>query len=342
MVGRLIGQMNSRLPDFVIGSVAGPSALGLFRVASQASISSFNRLLSRCIRQRSLPLRASRTARQSREPTRDLRRSARLFSCLHFSAWPQLLNFIRLCFGEKWSGSAWIMAALCLAVFYRVLFQFFQPAMQAIGKPQRSIGPKANRLAIGAVARDPAALSPSAGRSGRRHHTSLLVDAGDITENCPRRAWPAAIPPFGRHRSSCAVLARDVRRCVVLRLTWLADWPAPARLAVSVATGAMVYAGLLLVFCTCVPRRRPGQRSVWSAQAPAAPHRAGAGSCWSSRPIPLGRRSGSTRLRCGRGVFAKQRDVGLDLPGRPPSDWACKVSTRRYLTVQMTMKYKCT
>jgi hypothetical protein len=35
---------------------------------------------------------------------------------------------------------------------------------------------------------------------------------------------------------------------VLLRLTWLADWPTAARLAVCVATGAIVYVGLLLVF----------------------------------------------------------------------------------------------
>ena len=248
MVGRLIGQMNSRLPDFVIGSVAGPSALGLFRVASR----SLNFLVQSLV----IPLHTTTLSAFARLKDREAvaRAYTRFTQVCAIVLFPAFLgsaaiapDFIRLCFGEKWSGSAWIMAALSLAVFYRALFQFFQPAMQAIGKPQRAIRPEANRLAIGAVVVTAASFAgplAAAGGDAIRHYLSMPALLRIIRDELglrPSRLLGAIAVPMLCSLVMCAAV-------VLLRLTWLADWPAPGRLAVCVAAGAMVYVGLLLVF----------------------------------------------------------------------------------------------
>jgi O-antigen/teichoic acid export membrane protein len=248
MVGRLMAQMNARLPDFVIGSVAGPAALGLFRVASRS--------LNFLVQSLATPLQTTTLSAFARlkEGEAVKRAYTRFTQASAIVLFPAFLgsaaiapDFIHLCFGENWSGGAWIMVVLSLAVFHRALFQFFQSAMQGIGKPQRAIGPEATRLAIGAVIVTAASLAgplAAAVADTTRHYLSLPQSLRILRDELglpPSRLVGAIVVPMLCSLVMCGTV-------ILLQLTWLSDWSAPARLAICIAAGAMVYGGLLLIF----------------------------------------------------------------------------------------------
>jgi O-antigen/teichoic acid export membrane protein len=248
MVGRLMAQMNARLPDFVIGSVAGPAALGLFRVASR----SLNFLVQLFVTPLQTTMLSAFARLKDREAvTRAYIRFTQVCAIVLFPAFLGSAaiapDFIRLCFGEKWSGGAWIMVVLSLAVFPRALVHFFQPAMQAIGKPQLAIGPEATRLVIGAVIVTAASLAgPLAAAVGdtARRYVSIPQSLRILHDEL-------GLPPSRLIRAIAVPMLCSLAMCgtvVLLQPIWLADWSAAGRLAICVAAGAMVYVGLLLAF----------------------------------------------------------------------------------------------
>jgi PST family polysaccharide transporter len=248
MVGRLMAQMNARLPDFVIGFVAGPAALGLFRVASR----SLNFLVQSLVAPlQTTTLSAFARLKDGNAVARAYGRFTQICAIVIFPAFLGSAaiahDFIHVFFGEKWAGGAWIMVALSFAVLPRTLLQFFQPAMQAIGRPQRAIGPEATRLIAGAVIVTAASfagpLSAAFGDTARRYLTvpqSLRI----LRDELGLRSWPlikGMVVPMLCSLTMCGML-------VILQTTLLADWTPYTRLPLCVATGAAIYCALLLIF----------------------------------------------------------------------------------------------
>ena len=248
MVGRLMGQINGRLPDFVIGIVAGPAALGLFRIASR-SLNFLVQALMAPLQTTTLSAFARLSGRES--TARAYARFTQLSAIVIFPAFlgsaAVAPDFIRVFFGEKWSGGEWIMVALSFTVFPLALLHFFQPAMQAIGKPQRAIRPEVTRLLSGAVIVTASSfwgpLAAAIGDTARRcislpQSLKILHDELGLVPSQLVRG--VAVPLL------CSIGMGGL--VVLLQMTWLIDWSAYCRLAVCVAAGAVAYVTLLLVF----------------------------------------------------------------------------------------------
>jgi hypothetical protein len=248
MVGRLMGQMNARLPDFIIGFVAGPAALGLFRVASRS--------LNFLVQSLMAPLQVTTLSAFARlkDGSAVARAYGRFTQICALVIFPAFLgsaaiagDFIRVFFGETWAGGAWIMVALSFGMLPRTLYYFFQPAMQAIGKPKRAIGLEAARLGIGAVIVGSASLAgPLAAAFGdaARHYLSTPQTLRILRDELGLRPWPflkSLAVPLLCSLGMCGAL-------VALRVTALADWAPHTRLPLCVSAGALIYGSLLLIF----------------------------------------------------------------------------------------------
>lgn len=245
MAGRLLGQMNARLPDFVIGFVAGPAALGLFRVASR----SLNFLVQSLI----MPLqvttlstfaRLKDRAAVGRAYGRYTQVTALITFPAFFGAAAIAPDFMRVCFGERWLESAPIMAVLAFAVVPRTLLYFFQPAMQAIGLPRRTIAPELRRMGSGAVVVTLCAFAgPLAAAAGdtARHYWSLPQSLRIIHRELGTR--PASLMRGISRPMVCSLLM--LLSLVLLQFTLLKGWAPLPRLVVCVASGGVLYALLL-------------------------------------------------------------------------------------------------
>jgi O-antigen/teichoic acid export membrane protein len=248
MVGRLVAQINGRLPDFIIGVVAGPAALGLFRVGSR----SLNFLVQTLM----APLQTTTLSAFARlngdnSVSRAYARFTQLSAVLIFPAFMGSAavapDFIRVFVGEKWSGGEWIMVALSFTVFARALLHFFQPAMQAIGKPQKAIRPEVTRLFSGALIVTAASFGgPLAAAIGDtvRRYVALPQCLRILREELglePARLVRGVAAPFLCSTAMCGLV-------VLLQMTWLIDWSPHWRLAICIVAGAAIYPALLAIF----------------------------------------------------------------------------------------------
>jgi len=248
MAGRLMGQLNSRLPDFIIGFVAGPAALGIFRVASRS--------LNFLVQSLMAPLQTTTLSAFSRlkDASAVARAYGRFTQLSALIIFPAFLgsaaiadDFIRVFFGEAWAGGAWIMVALSFGMLPRTLYYFFQPAMQAIARPKRTINVEAVRLGIGAVLVGIASLAgPLAAAFGdmARQYLSTPQTLRILRDELGLRPWPFI-------KSLTAPLVCSLIMCgglVALRVTVLAEWAPHTRLLLCVSAGPLIYASLLLIF----------------------------------------------------------------------------------------------
>jgi PST family polysaccharide transporter len=243
---RLLGQTNSRLPDFVIGSVAGPAALGLYRVGSRSLYFLTQSFLT--------PLQTTTLSAFSRlhdkaAVARAYRRFTQLVAALAFPVFigsgTIAVDFVRLCFGEKWALSGPIMMILSFSVVPSVLLFAFHTALQALGRPKKALASEAIRLTAGAcLVSGLALLGPLAAAYGdvARRYTSMPQALYVLKKEVgvgPTDLLKAVAVPFG-----CALA---MAACVfTLQNTLMADATAAIRLVSSVICGGAVYALLML------------------------------------------------------------------------------------------------
>lgn len=250
LLNRLIGQMNGRLPDFIIGSIAGSAALGLYRVGSR----SVNFLIQTLV----TPLQSIALSAFSRLQTpaaagRAYRRFTQLCGLLTFPAFAGLAviadDFTYVVFGEKWASSAPVMAIICLAVFSTTILQFFQPAMQGVGKPKAGISTELVKLGSGAVLVGSLSfLGPVAAAAGDtlRKYLTLPVAFRMLERELeikPRDLLKDLLPPF-----ACSMLM--LLTLVVVEKTLLAETSHLVRVVVDVILGGLVYGMTMLVFAS--------------------------------------------------------------------------------------------
>jgi len=149
---RLLAQVNTRLPDFIIGAVAGSAALGVYRVGSR----SLNFLVQTMI----TPIQSTALSAFSRleSPPAVARAYSRFTQICATITFPAFFGaaaiaeeFIDIFFGSQWHMSAPIMSILALGVIATTILQFFQSAMQSVGRPRSGISTEVARLASGLV-----------------------------------------------------------------------------------------------------------------------------------------------------------------------------------------------
>lgn len=248
LMGRLVGQMNGRLPDFIIGSIAGSTALGLYRVGSR----SVNFLIQTLITPvQSIALSAFSRLQTPAAAGRAYRRFTQLCGLLTFPAFAGLAiiadDFTFVVFGEKWAASAPIMAIICLAVFSTTIIQFFQPAMQGVGKPKAGISTEIVKLGSGAILVGGLSfLGPVAAAAGDtlRKYVTLPVAFKMLhreLEIRPRDLLKDLLPPF-----ACSMLM--LLMLLVIERTVLSGASHLVRLIVDVVLGGAIYGIAMLVF----------------------------------------------------------------------------------------------
>lgn len=248
LVNRLVGQMNGRLPEFIIGSIAGSAALGLYRVGSR----SVNFLIQTLITPvQSIALSAFSRLQTSAAAGRAYRRFTQLCALLTFPAFAGLAiiadDFTHVVFGAKWAASAPIMAIICLAVFSTTILQFFQPAMQGVGKPKAGVSTELVKLGSGAILVGGLSfLGPVAAAAGDtlRKYVTLPVAFRMLERELeikPQDLLKDLQPPF-----TCSMVM--LLTLLVVEGTLLAEASHLVRLVVDLILGGLVYGLTMLVF----------------------------------------------------------------------------------------------
>jgi len=248
LMGRLVGQMNGRLPDFIIGSIAGSAALGLYRVGSR----SVNFLIQTLITPvQSIALSAFSRLQSPAAAGRAYRRFTQLCGLLTFPAFAGLAiiadDFTHVMFGAKWAASAPIMAIICLAVFSTTIIQFFQPAMQGVGKPKAGVSTELVKLGSGAIlVGSLSLLGPVAAAAGDtlRKYLALPVAFRMLKRELelePRDLLKDLLPPF-----ACSVFM--LLTLFIVENTLLVEASHLVRLFANVVIGGSVYSLAILVF----------------------------------------------------------------------------------------------
>ncbi|MDG2531888.1 lipopolysaccharide biosynthesis protein [Caulobacter endophyticus] len=246
VASRLVGQMNGRLPDFLIGLVAGPAALGMFRVGSR-SLNFLSQTFIVPVQNMTLSAFSRIEGREAM--ARAYRRFTQLCGLFTFPAFfggaVIASDFIRLCFGEKWSESAKVMSVLSLAVLATTLMQFFQPAMQSVGRPRSGLKTEFIKLGAGAIlVGGLSLLGPFAaafGDTARRY-----VSLPESFRMLKRELGLDARTLLGGVTLPLAAASFMALVLVAVRLLLLQDWTPLARLCLMCPLGGLLYAGFLL------------------------------------------------------------------------------------------------
>jgi len=249
MVGaRLLGQINVKVAELVIGFILGPVSLAFFRVGSRAlnfltqvavapiqntAFSAFSRLHdARAVGQAYL---------------RMTRATALVSFPVFFGAASIAPDFVAVCFGSHWKESGPIMAALALMVTPATLLYYSQPALASLGRTRLVLASNLGVCVLNALAAvvtvsfGPVAVA--AGQSARAYITAPFA------LSILRRGIGVSIVQSLRSIMAPASAATVMMVVVIgVRLYALEDIPVSLRLVISVALGTIVYAGLLLIF----------------------------------------------------------------------------------------------
>jgi PST family polysaccharide transporter len=242
----LLGQLSSRVPDFVIGIFLGPAALGLFRVGS--------RTLYFLIQLTIMPIQATAFSAFSRLSNASAvgRAYLRLTSATAFVSFPVFLgaasvapDFVVVCFGSHWEASGPVMTALALVVAPATLVYFAPPALAALGRSQLMLLSSFATFVMNALAAlvtvSFGVVAVAAGQVARAHVTApfaLSMLQRGIGLPIGRTIRSVVEPGI-----AAALMAATV---VAARLYALEDLSPLPRLAICVVLGAVVYASLLL------------------------------------------------------------------------------------------------
>jgi O-antigen/teichoic acid export membrane protein len=131
--GQMLKLLSERLPDLLFGLFLGPVAVGIFRVGARG----FEALVQFSINPvRSASLSAyavanSQVGKLEESLLQSLASASLLTFPVFYGAAAVSTEFVQLVFGPQWSGSAVIMAMLCLACPPLVLSALLQSALSA-------------------------------------------------------------------------------------------------------------------------------------------------------------------------------------------------------------------
>ena len=185
MVGaRLLGQLNAKVAEVVIGFALGPVALAFFRVGSRA----LNFLTQIAIAPiQNTAFSAFSRLHDARAVGQAYLRVTRATALMSFPAFLGAASiapdFVAVCFGNQWKESAPIMAALAFVVAPATLLCYSQPALASLGRTRLMLASSfgvcvLNALAaLATVSFGPIAVA--AGQSARAHITAPFNRASE-------------------------------------------------------------------------------------------------------------------------------------------------------------------
>lgn len=150
-------------------------------------------------------------------------------------------------FGEKWGGMAPFVTIIAVSMPFYVLQQLLGPALNAIGRPGLTL----RIAAIGAAAMPLAYLAGvQIGAIGLAWAWALGIPVlALVAARISTRAMGMSVGGLLRSLAPSLLAAMVMALIVAMVDRTLLLLPAPARLGVLVATGALAYAAILRLFC---------------------------------------------------------------------------------------------
>ena len=140
ILGNLINQAHSSIPDLMLGKMSGPHNVGLYSRAN-GLVGLFNQIAGPTIHYSALPYIANNHHQNaSLGPL-----LAKATSFLTGFAWPAFIftalfpqEIIKILYGESWLDAAPLVTILCIAGAGRISYSLCAPALTAIGRPSLS------------------------------------------------------------------------------------------------------------------------------------------------------------------------------------------------------------
>lgn len=262
MTANLLGQLNFRGVEFILGAFAGPTALALYQIAGRG----LNMILAATI----LPLQRVALTAFSKLPDERAVGSAylRITNMTALITFPVFIGaaviseeFVALSFGPAWQAAGAIMALQALLVGPHTLNYFSTPAISAVGK-SRLIA-RYNMFMIVTTIATTAAAAPFgvfwvALANSIRAHLILPV----ALQNLKRGVGVPPIQALMGLAAPAAAAAIMAAAMLLARRYLLADLSPLARLAIMVPAGGILYG---LAICGLAPDR---VRAAFSTVSP--------------------------------------------------------------------------
>lgn len=149
-----VKELNNSLPDFALGRLASPHAVGIVSRANSTS-NLFNKITEPTVSYAVLPV----LSRKYHEGESIAEPMARAIANLTGLAWPALLGtaifaepIILFLFGEQWRESIPLVRIFCAIAFSNVPFTFTVQALQATGRPYLAALPGTFQLVFSIIA----------------------------------------------------------------------------------------------------------------------------------------------------------------------------------------------
>lgn len=149
-----VKELNNSLPDFALGRLASPHAVGIVSRANSTS-NLFNKITEPTVSYAVLPV-LSHKYHEGESITEPM---ARAITNLTGLAWPALLGtaifaepIILFLFGEQWRESIPLVRTFCAIAFINVPFTFTVQALQATGRPYLAALPGTFQLMFSIIA----------------------------------------------------------------------------------------------------------------------------------------------------------------------------------------------
>lgn len=237
----LLGQLNARAAELIIGAFIGTAGVGIYRIGARA----INMIKDVAI----TPLQATALSAFARvnESGSVGKVYLRMTKACGLVAFPVYVggaivapDFVLLCFGPKWGESGWVMSMLSLAGGAAVLLNFVQPALAAVHKTRlafwNSLGILIANVAVALATVQWGVVAVALGFSVRAYISApwalgLLKRGLGLTY---REVLSGVMPPFLASLGMGAVL-------LAVRLWGLGDMHVVPKFCISVALGAVLY-----------------------------------------------------------------------------------------------------
>ncbi len=243
----VLGQLNTRTAELVIGAFIGPVGVGLYRVGSRA----LNMINDVAI----APLQATALSALARVHEKGsvgavylrMTKACSLLSLpIYIGAAVVAPDFVALCFGPKWAASGQIMSMLALVGGAATLQYFVQPALAAAHKTHfvllNSLGILVANVAVALVTVHWGVAAVALGYTLRAYFSvpfALMF---------LKRALGVKMTDALRGLAPTFFAAAGMGLVLLgLRMTLLAHMPILPRFAITVVVGGLVYVGLLLL-----------------------------------------------------------------------------------------------
>jgi O-antigen/teichoic acid export membrane protein len=244
----MMGQMNRRVADFMIGWLMGAAPVGIYRLGSRAV-----NIMNDAIIQ---PMNATALSAFSRVNERGSVASAylRLTKACGLVSYPAFFGasvlateIVAICFGPKWHESGNVFAFLALTSGAGTLNFFTNPALNSVGKTRLVFWMSMISLfTTAAITLITVRFGVAAVALGLAIRAYLQVPLAMLMLNrgldLPvRRAIGGVMPPF----LAATVMALAL---FAIKIELLSEFSHVTRIAILVPTGAVLYIGLLMVF----------------------------------------------------------------------------------------------